>query len=109
MERILERLKLTGDDNETPYKEVPRRGHLLGLASGLLWCVGMITLLLGSQEAGDAISYGLSQGATVVSVLWGLFAWKEFKDAPAKANRYLWLMGASYVVGLALIIMARSS
>ncbi|PMD97535.1 multidrug DMT transporter permease [Siphonobacter sp. BAB-5405] len=109
LERILERLKLTGDDNETPYKEVPRREHLLGLASGLLWCVGMITLLLGSQEAGDAISYGLSQGATVVSVLWGLFAWKEFKDAPAKANRYLWLMGASYVVGLALIIMARSS
>lgn len=96
------------DDNQITYDDAPRNLHLAGLGGGLIWGLGMITLLLGSNQAGGAVSYGLSQGATIVSVLWGLFAWHEFKDAPSKANRYLWLMGIAYVAGLVLIVLARS-
>jgi len=104
----LRRFGLLDTDNQTPYAEVLVRQHLIGLASGLLWCVGMISLLLGSPDAGNAVSYGLSQGATIISVLWGLFLWGEFKGAPAKADRYLWLMGVAYIAGLVLIVLARS-
>ncbi|MFD2573835.1 GRP family sugar transporter [Spirosoma soli] len=108
VERLVRRFALPDEKNQTTYQDTPRREHLVGLAGGFIWGLGMITLLLGSNQAGDAVSYGLSQGATVVSVLWGLFAWHEFKDAPAKANRYLWLMGGTYVAGLVLIVLARA-
>ncbi|GAB3903008.1 GRP family sugar transporter [Larkinella knui] len=93
---------------KTADRRLTLRQHGIGLASGLLWSLGMAALLLGSPQAGDAVSYGLSQGATIVSVLWGLFLWKEFEGAPARAYRYLWLMGIAYVVGLLLIVLARS-
>lgn len=106
IERLIHRFKLAGDDG--PPKKINFRQHGIGLASGFVWSLGMAALLVGSPEAGDAVSYGLSQGATIVSVLWGLFLWKEFEGAPPKANRYLWIMGALYVAGLLLIIFARS-
>ena len=108
VERLVRRFALPDEEGQTNYSDTPRREHLVGLAGGVVWGIGMITLLLGSNQAGDAVSYGLSQGATIVSVLWGLFVWHEFKDAPPKANRYLWLMGITYAVGLVLIVLARS-
>ncbi len=60
-----------------------------------------------SGTAGPAISYGLGQGATMIAVLWGVFIWKEFKSAPAGTNKLLGLMFLFYMVGLALLIVAR--
>jgi glucose uptake protein len=89
------------------YREVAARQHALGVGSGVVWGVGMAALLLASTTAGSAISFGLSQGATIVAVLWGLFAWHEFRDAPGPAFRWLWAMGAAYVLGVGLIVAAR--
>ena len=108
VERLVRRFILTDEDGKKTYAQTPLREHLAGLGGGVIWGLGMATLLVGSKQAGDAVSYGLSQGATIVSVLWGLFAWKEFKEAPEKANRYLWLMGIAYAAGLILIVLARS-
>ncbi|GAB3255691.1 GRP family sugar transporter [Larkinella harenae] len=109
IERLVSRFELAGkEDSQRSKPGVGVRLRAVGLASGSIWSLGMLALLLGSPEAGDAVSYGLSQGATIVSVLWGLFLWKEFEGAPARANRYLWLMGLAYVAGLILIILARS-
>ncbi|UHG94170.1 GRP family sugar transporter [Spirosoma oryzicola] len=108
VEYLVRRFILTDEDNQATYADTPLNLHLAGMGGGLIWGVGMIALLLGSKQAGDAVSFGLSQGATIVSVLWGLFAWHEFKDAPPKANRYLWLMGIIYALGLVLIVLARS-
>jgi len=108
METLVRRFALPDTANQLTYADTPRREHLVGLAGGLLWGLGIISLLIGSKQAGDAVSYGLSQGATIVSILWGLFAWHEFKDAPPKANRYLWLMGTTYLAGLILIVLARA-
>lgn len=38
-------------------------------------------------KAGAAISYGLGQGATLVSALWGILIWREFKGAPKVSNQ----------------------
>jgi glucose uptake protein len=108
IERLVRRFAVHDEEGQLSYRDTGRREHLAGLGGGLIWGMGMTALLIGSKQAGDAVSFGLSQGATIVSVLWGLFVWHEFKDAPPKANRYLWLMGGIYVAGLVLIVLARS-
>ena len=83
------------------------RTHLTGVLGGIIWCVGMSFSIIASDKAGPAISYGLGQGATIVAALWGIYIWKEFKDAPAGVPRLLNIMLLCYVVGLGLIIAAR--
>ena len=106
-EHILRRFADTPEAAQLRYRDVTTRHHWVGVGSGLLWGLGMTSLLLASTEAGNAISFGISQGATVVGVLWGLFAWREFKGAPTTASRWLWAMGGTYVLGVGLIVAAR--
>lgn len=83
------------------------RTHLVGILGGVIWNLGMSLSIIASGAAGFAISYGLGQGATLVAALWGVFIWKEFRDAPPGTNRLLALMFVSFVVGLGLIVFAR--
>jgi glucose uptake protein len=83
------------------------RLHLIGMLGGAIWCVGMSFSIIASGAAGFAISYGLGQGATMIGALWGVFVWKEFRGAPPGTSRLLGIMFAAYVIGLALIIIAR--
>jgi len=83
------------------------RNHIMGILGGAIWCVGMSFSIIASGKAGPAISYGLGQGATVVAALWGIFIWKEFKDAPRSVGSILNAMLLCYLAGLALLIAAR--
>ncbi len=83
------------------------RLHAVGILGGAIWGVGMSFSIIASGEAGYAIAYGLGQGATMVAALWGVFIWREFKEAPRGTNKLLALMFACFVVGLGLIIVAR--
>lgn len=83
------------------------RLHLVGLLGGLIWCVAMEFNLIASEQAGFAISYGLGQGATMISAAWGVFVWKEFAGAPKGTNKMLAAMFALFIIGLTLIITAR--
>lgn len=89
------------------FRQGTPRLHFIGILGGAIWCVGMSLSLIASEKAGYAISYGLGQGATMVAAIWGVFVWKEFKDAPKGTNRLLTLMFLSFLAGLTLIIMAR--
>jgi len=82
------------------------RIHLVGVLGGLIWGLGNAFNLIAAGKAGAAISYGLGQGATLVSAFWGVVVWKEFKDAPKGTNMYLYLMFLLFLVGLGLIIAA---
>jgi len=81
--------------------------HSIGVLGGLIWGVGMMFSIIASGQAGFAISYGLGQGATMVAALWGVFIWKEFKEASGSTGLLLALMFLGYLAGLALIIAAR--
>jgi len=83
--------------------------HLAGIAGGMIWAVGMSFNLLAADRAGAAISYGLGQGATMVAAFWGVFIWKEFRSAPKGTNALIGAMFACFLIGLALIIVARTS
>lgn len=94
-----------------PFGDYVRKGsvrtHLVGITGGMIWNLGMSLSIIASGAAGFAISYGLGQGATLVAALWGVFIWKEFKDAPPGTPVLLGLMFASFVLGLGLIVAAR--
>jgi len=91
------------------FKKGDTKLHLIGILGGVIWSLGFTFNIIASGQAGPAISYGLGQGATMVAALWGVFIWKEFKGAPKGTNRLLWLMFAFFIVGLALIIIARNA
>jgi glucose uptake protein len=82
------------------------RNHLTGILGGVIWCVGMSFSIIASGKAGAAISYGLGQGATIVAALWGIFIWKEFKNAPKGTSAILNIMLLLYIAGIGLIIYA---
>jgi glucose uptake protein len=89
------------------YFKGASRMHIMGLLGGAIWCLGNSVSFMSVGSASPAISYGLSNSAPVVAALWGIFVWKEFRDAPKGTNTLLFLMFLCYLVGLALIVYAR--
>jgi glucose uptake protein len=80
--------------------------HAVGILGGMIWGVGMSFAILAGDRAGYAISYGLGQGATMVAAFWGVFIWKEFKNARPGTNKLLALMFVLFIIGLGLIVRA---
>lgn len=91
------------------YFKGSRKTHLLGLAGGMIWCTGQVLSVMSAHAASPAISYGLSNGAPIIAALWGIWVWKEFKNAPKGTTVLLFFMFLFYLVGLGLIIYSRYS
>jgi len=89
------------------YFDVGLKTHLTGILGGVIWGLGMSLNILASGRAGFAISYGLGQGATMVAAFWGVFIWKEFREAPAGTSKLLAAMFACFLSGLAFLVLAR--
>ncbi|MCX6614077.1 MAG: multidrug DMT transporter permease, partial [Acidobacteria bacterium] len=85
--------------------------HGLGLLGGIIWMAGACANFAaaaaqGEAKAGPAVSYALGQGATFVSLLWGLLVWKEFAGASSAVSRLLVFMSLLFLAGLALVAIA---
>jgi glucose uptake protein len=92
------------------FRGTPRM-HLLGLIGGLIWGIGAISNFVASSappkvNVGPAISYAIGQGATLVSILWGLLYWKEFEGAPSGVRVRVAVMLALFVIGLVCLSIA---
>ncbi|MGV8134734.1 MAG: GRP family sugar transporter [Mangrovibacterium sp.] len=90
------------------YRSGTARTHLLGMLGGSIWALGTIFSYMAVGAANPAIAYALSNAAPVVAILWGLFVWNEFKDAPRGTNMILALMFTGYLTGLALITISNA-
>ncbi len=94
-----------------PMSEYFSRGtpklHLVGILGGAIWALGFSFNIIAAGPAGYAISYGLGQGATMVAAFWGVFIWKEFKDAPEGTGVLINAMFILFFVGLGFIIYSR--
>ena len=88
------------------FKGTPK-DHLWGVIGGCIWGVGMSCNIVASNVASPAIAYGLGQGATLVSAIWGVFIWREFRTAPKGTEKMLGVMFLLFFVGLGLIIYAK--
>jgi glucose uptake protein len=84
------------------FKATPR-DHILGLLGGAIWGTGAVFNFVAASFTGVAISYALGQSAPMVAALWGLFVWKEFAGANAKAHRFLGFMFLFYVLAITLV------
>lgn len=85
--------------------------HVLGLLGGIIWCIGMSANFVAASTSksinvGPAVSYAIGQGATLVSTLWGLLVWHEFKGAVPRTRNFVALMLVLFVAGLGLIAVA---
>jgi glucose uptake protein len=90
------------------YRAGAGRLHFWGVLGGTIWAIGTTSNFVASyaQMVGPAASYALGQGATMVSAIWGVFVWKEFRGADSKTRRLLALMFVFFVAGLACIALA---
>lgn len=93
--------------NYKAYWQGSFKNHSMGVLGGTIWCWGMAFNIIASGKAGPAISYGLGQGATIVAAIWGIYVWKEFKNASKSTNVLLNIMLLFYLLGLGMIILAR--
>ncbi len=89
------------------FKNGTPKLHLIGIMGGIIWAIGMLLNMVAAGKAGYAISYGLGQGATLIAAIWGVFIWKEFKNAPKETNTLIGLMFLLFIAGISFIIMAK--
>lgn len=87
------------------------RQHLLGLLGGAIWCGGGVAAFVAASTPpqvgiGPAVSYAMGQGSTLISALWGLIVWKEFKGADLRIKLLLTIMLVLFACGLGLVSVA---
>jgi glucose uptake protein len=81
--------------------------HLIGLLGGIIWMAGMVVSFMAIPKAGPTISYALTNGAPVVAMFWGVFIWKEFKQAPKGTGKLLSAMFLLFIAGLVVITLSK--
>ncbi|GHT26057.1 multidrug DMT transporter permease [Planctomycetales bacterium] len=81
--------------------------HIWGIVGGAIWAAGMTLNVIAANVASPAVAYGLGQGATLVSAVWGVFIWQEFRNAPKGTSKLLAAMFICFIAGLGLLIFAK--
>jgi glucose uptake protein len=89
-----------------------RKQHLWGVLGGMVAAAGFLTGLLALWappflRTPAVASYALSQGAPALAVLWGLFAWREFKGAAERTRLLFLFMWIIFAAGIGLLAVAR--
>ncbi len=102
MEEPISGQPLTIDD----YLNASLRDHLVGVLSGSIWCFGLELSVLAAERMGFGVSFGISEGAMLISALWSIYFWDEFRDAPKETNFLLISMVVAYVLGLLSFVLA---
>ena len=90
------------------YFRGSRKFHILGILAGIIWGIGTVANFVVSygKMVGPAASFAIGQGATMVSAIWGVFLWKEFRGAGSDAKRFLALMFLFFILGLTAVALA---
>jgi glucose uptake protein len=92
----------------TGYASAPGIWHVWGILGGMIWCTGGVLNFVASRSniVGPAVSYSIGQGATMISAAWGVFIWREFATAPARAKTLLFWMFVLFLSGLSAVALA---
>jgi glucose uptake protein len=81
--------------------------HAIGILGGLINGMGTTFNIIASGVVGGAIAYGLGQGAPMIAAIWGVFVWKEFKNAPKGTNVLIAAMFVLFIIGLSLLVISK--
>src|SRR5579862_2292152 len=87
------------------YYQGAGRMHCWGILGGMICGLGTICNFVASYAhmVGPATSYAIGQGATMVSALWGVFAWHEFRHGPRESRVLLVYMFIVFALGLSAV------
>ena len=82
--------------------------HAWGILGGLIWGTGTIANFVASYVPmiGPATSFSLGEGNTMISAIWGIFVWNEFRGAGTRVKGLLAIMFLFFVLGLSCIALA---
>jgi glucose uptake protein len=90
------------------YRKAGWSWHGLAWLGAFIWSSGTVSNLIVAYQPdfSVAIAYTLGQCSPMVAAIWGIFVWKEFRDAPKKV--YLCLVGmfVSFIAGILFVSMA---
>ena len=85
--------------------------HLLGASAGFIWLTGVLALMVAGSVP-DLVQvpalqrYMLSQGAPVLTALWGIVVFREFKDGDMRVKTLGALMLVLVLCGMVMIGLA---
>lgn len=85
-----------------------KKQHLLGVAGGIVWGIGLLTGLLASTaprnlQPGFSTLYSLNNGALIVAAGWGLLAWRDVQGAGDRVRMLSIGMMVLFIAGLGLV------
>jgi glucose uptake protein len=93
------------------YFQGTKKQHFWGIFGGVIWSVGLIAALVEAAapppvKTSPALASALVFGAPLLAVLWGLLAWREFKDCPQNVKMLQLGMIVLFLAGLVLTALA---
>jgi glucose uptake protein len=90
------------------YARLRWRTHALGWIAGAAWTLGTTFNFVASSvpAVGPAVSFSLGEGNTLVSALWGIVVWHEFRGAALATRVMLGFMFLCFAIGLIAIALA---
>jgi len=90
------------------YFKTSTHFHLLGIAGGIIWAAGGVFNFIAADQVGVAVGYAFGTGGTLVAAIWGVFVWKEFREAPRRAYYWLFAMFFFFIAGIGVIADAKA-
>jgi len=83
--------------------------HLAGLLGGVIWGLGTVLTFAAADFVGMALAGAIGQANCMVAAVWGVFVWREFRDAPLKPKLFLAAMFAFYLGGIGAIALSHET
>jgi glucose uptake protein len=94
------------------YFRASPKSHGFAVLGGVVWCCGAVAAYTAASaenvRISAALSYGFSQGPALVAMLWGVLAWKEFKDGDARTRSLLWVLFILFAMGILLVSVSQA-
>ena len=94
------------------FRATPKQ-HCMGFLGGVLWCTGATALLVvgsplltAQAHLPAALNTALAGGYPLVAALWGLAAFKEFREGDARVKLSAAIMMILFAGGLTLLSLA---
>jgi glucose uptake protein len=93
------------------YFKGTKKQHFWGIFGGIIWGVGLVAALVEAAAAtpvktAPALTSLLIYGGPILATLWGLVAWREFKNSPQQVKLLHFGMIILLAAGLALVSIA---
>jgi glucose uptake protein len=93
------------------YFKGTKKQHFWGIFGGMIWSAGLLGALVEAAapapvQPAPALASAVIYGAPFLGTLWGLFAWKEFKNSPQNVKLLQFGMVVLFLAGLTMVSLA---